>query len=200
MALALDPIKKNTRTRSLLRVSSPPPRSPGKVGCLFVRGRKTDMTVTDQKRGQDNLIAGRKCPEEVKRKISASLLGRTRTPEHCANLSKAMTGLTRSPEHCAAISAGRTGIQYSQAGREALTQGHLLFVTAAGSVYAKFMGSWKPALRLAWTFYHGVIPKGKLICPRNGDRLDASEENLEAMTKGEHIQHQKLNKIVVLAA
>ena len=107
-------------------------------------------------------------------------------------MSVAMTGLLRSEAHCAAISAGRTGIQYSQAGRAALTQGHLLSVTAAGTVYAKFLGSWKPALRLAWTFYHGPIASGKIICPVNGDRLDAAEENLKALTKGEHFQfHRK---------
>ncbi|KKL52943.1 hypothetical protein LCGC14_2280400 [marine sediment metagenome] len=94
---------------------------------------------------------------EHRANISAAMIGRTLSPEHCAALSKAMTGLTRSKEHCDAISAGRTGIQYSQAGREALTQGHLLFVTATGTVYAKFLGSWKPALRLAYVYYHGLI-------------------------------------------
>ena len=119
------------------------------------------------------------------------MIGRTLSPEHRAALSKAMTGLTRSKEHCDAISAGRTGIQYSQAGRATLTQGHLLFVTATGTVYAKFLGSWKPALRLAYVYYHGPLSKGQVVCPRNYDRLDASRENLVAMTKGDHLRFHR---------
>ena len=122
------------------------------------------------------------------------MVGRTFSPEHRASLSIAMTGLTRSKEHCDAISAGRTGIQYSQAGKASLSQGHLILITASGSVYTKFLGSWKSALRLAWTFYHGVIKPGEIICPQNGDRLDMSEGNLNTMTKGDHFLFHKASR------
>ena len=45
--------------------------------------------------------------------------------------------------------------------------------------------------RMVWELEHGAIPGGCIIHHRNGARLDNEIENLECMTRAEHVAHHQ---------
>ena len=138
--------------------------------------------------------------------------------EHCASMSRPMSdknraalsdrmrgnkynqGHSHSLETRAKMSAAHTGVPCSLACRVTLSDSHFIHISDDGYATAKFFGRWVSTLRLAWTYYHGPITAGKLICPRNGDQLDSSKENLEAMTKGEHFSSHVYKPIERMSA
>lgn len=63
---------------------------------------------------------GRPMPEDAKRRISATLKGRTRSPEHCRNLSQSLIGRSFSAETKAKWSANRKGRRLTTAHKEAI--------------------------------------------------------------------------------
>ena len=153
---------------------------------------------------------GRRQTAETRAKIGALKIGnkywvgRKHKPETLAKMRAAKLGNRNGATPCsddtrARISAALTGVPLTPEHRAALSRSHLLHISN-GYAYAKFLGSWVFTHRLAWTFYHGPIPEGQVICPTNGDRLDCDEENLEAMTIGDHVRFHKLSRIEELAA
>ncbi len=150
--------------------------------------------------------------------MSVAHQGQSFSPDRRANMGHPMTEQNRvalslrmqgnqynrgnhhSLETRAKMSASHIGLPFSLARRVALSDSHFIHLTDDGYANAKFLGRWVSTLRLAYTYYHGPIPKGKLICPRNGDQLDCSKENLEAMTKREHFSSHVYRPIERMAA
>ncbi|KKL64147.1 hypothetical protein LCGC14_2167940 [marine sediment metagenome] len=98
-----------------------------------------------------------------------------------------------SDETRAKLSVSHTGVPLSPAHRAAMSDSHFLFLNE-GYAYAKFLGSWELAHRLAYVYYHGPIPEGRIVHHGNEDKLDNRKDNLESVTPGEHNRIHKLGR------
>ncbi|MCH7573583.1 MAG: HNH endonuclease [Candidatus Marinimicrobia bacterium] len=56
-------------------------------------------------------------------------------------------------------------------------------------------GQWLPLYRVVWEKHHGPISKGCLIMHKNGDDLDDRIDNLEMISRSEHMK--RLNNLPV---
>ena len=50
-------------------------------------------------------------------------------------------------------------------------------------------GIWAYLKKVIWEKAHGPVPKGMLISVKNGDKTDMRLDNLECITRAEHIAH-----------
>jgi len=135
-----------------------------------------NYTFTEEHRKKLSLARkGFKFSEETKRKMSKSSKGKKKSKEHCKNKSKAIKEQFRSGE--------KKVIKFNT-----IKTGENKKIMKKG--IRKFASHW------AWLEYYKYFPKkDKVIHHINGNASDNSKNNLQLMTKSEHIKlHWELTK------
>ena len=123
-----------------------------------------------------------------------------RTPEMRARASAARMGRKFSLAHCRAISKAakksrahrrfQKGNIPGNKGRKGSVKNisGLWIHPTLHRAYVRLVTGWHYRYRIVWVQYNGPIPKGAIIHHINGDPLDDRIENLEVMTRKEHVR------------
>ena len=70
--------------------------------------------------------------------------------------------------------------------------GYLIVKTAAINPHTGFFGWWRHKHVVVWEEAHGPVPEGHVVTFINGDILDVRLENLEMISRAEHVRRNKL--------